>query len=150
MSKLFISEVPTLLILQRRGASKRRSDSICKQLDLFVKVMLLEETPAVLSLGKLCGIMGIRSTGPAVENHISSEVARKLNAKNPTMYHLCFLDCQRVLPHLQLHPPPLHHLLHRSHYRRSEKTEMLKLQYRKGVEVRMESSGETAARIHRK
>ena len=25
-----------------------------KQLDLFVKVMLLEETPAVLSLGKLC------------------------------------------------------------------------------------------------
>ena len=25
-----------------------------KQLDLFVKVMLLEETPTVLSLGKLC------------------------------------------------------------------------------------------------
>ena len=25
-----------------------------KELDLFVKVMLLEETPAVLSLGKLC------------------------------------------------------------------------------------------------
>ena len=25
-----------------------------KQLDLFVKVMFLEETPAVLSLGKLC------------------------------------------------------------------------------------------------
>ena len=25
-----------------------------KQLDLFVKIMLLEETPAVLSLGKLC------------------------------------------------------------------------------------------------
>ena len=39
---------------QRRGANKRRSDSVCQALDLFVKVMLLEKTPAVLCLGKLC------------------------------------------------------------------------------------------------
>ena len=30
-----------------------------KQLDLLVKVMLLEETPAVLSLGKLCEDHGV-------------------------------------------------------------------------------------------
>ena len=44
---------------QRRGANKRRSHGLChtvyvKESDLFVTIMLLEETPAVLSLGKLC------------------------------------------------------------------------------------------------
>ena len=37
---------------QRRGANKRRAMVYVKELDLFVTVMLLEETPAVLSLGK--------------------------------------------------------------------------------------------------
>ena len=36
---------------QRRSAHKRRSDGTCQRI---VTVMLLEETPAVLSLGKLC------------------------------------------------------------------------------------------------
>ena len=42
---------------QRRGANKankRKNTVYVKELDLFVKVMPLEETPAVLSLGKLC------------------------------------------------------------------------------------------------
>ena len=81
-----------------------------KQLDLFVKVVLLEETPAVLR------IMGIHTTGPAVKNHISSGMTRNYIAMYPTMYRLCFLDYQRVLPHLHLHLP-LHHLLYRSQYR---------------------------------
>ena len=38
---------------QRQSARKRRSDSIC-QMDLIVTVMHLEDTPAVLSLGKFC------------------------------------------------------------------------------------------------
>ena len=46
------------------------------QLDLFVKVMILEETPAVLSLGNSVRIMGFPTTGSAVKNHISSEMAR--------------------------------------------------------------------------
>ena len=49
-----------------------------KKLDLFVTVMLLEETPAVLSLGKLCEDHGYTTFGSAVKNHISSEVAREL------------------------------------------------------------------------
>ena len=39
---------------QRRRANKRRGNSYVRELNLFVTVMLLEDTPAVLSLGKLC------------------------------------------------------------------------------------------------
>ena len=49
-----------------------------KQWDLFVTVMLLEETPAVLSLGKLCEDHGYLTTGPVVKIHIPSEMAREL------------------------------------------------------------------------
>ena len=41
-----------------------------KELDLFVNVMLLEETLAVLS-GNSARVMGLHTTGPAVKNHIS-------------------------------------------------------------------------------
>ena len=46
----------------------------------------------------------MHTTGPAVKNHISSEMARELIAIYPTLYHLWFLVYQRVLP--QLHLPP--------------------------------------------
>ena len=39
---------------QRRGANKRRATLYVRELDLSVTVMLLEDTPAVPSLGKLC------------------------------------------------------------------------------------------------
>ena len=57
-------------------------------------------------------IMGIPTTGPAVQNHISSEMAKELIAIYPTMYHLWFVVYQRVL--LQLHR---HLLLHHLHHR---------------------------------
>ena len=84
--------------------------------------------------------MGLHTTGSGVKKHISSEMAKDLNAKNPTVYHLWFLVYQRVLPrqHLQL---LLHHLHHRSQHRLTEiqyqLTEMWKLQYQMEVEVRM-------------
>ena len=59
-----------------------------KELDLFVTVMFLDETPAVLSLGRSARIMGFLTTGPAVKNHISPKGARKLTAKYQTMCHL--------------------------------------------------------------
>ena len=49
--------------------------------------------------------MGIRITGPAVKNHISSEMARELIAIHQTMYHSWFLLYQRFLPQLRLHRP---------------------------------------------
>ena len=38
-------------------------------LDLFVTVQLLEDTLAVLSLGKLCEEHGYTMSGPAVKSH---------------------------------------------------------------------------------
>ena len=83
-----------------------------KQMNLFVKVMLLEETPAVLSFVKLCEDHGSHTTGSAVKNHISSEMAGDLIAMYPTLFHLWFPVYQRVLPQQHLHQL-LHHLHHR-------------------------------------
>ena len=66
-------------VMTANGEVQRREEATenVKQLDLFVKVMLLEVR-----------IMGIHTTGPAVKNHISSEMARELIAMYPTMYYL--------------------------------------------------------------
>ena len=85
-------------------------------------------------------IMGFHTTGPAVRNHILSEMARELIAKNPTVYHLWFLLYQRVLPQLHFHLL-LHHLHHRILYLTSDDTP--KIQNPKEVEVRERSYGET-------
>ena len=65
----------------------------------------------------------------------------------PTMYHLWFLEYQRVLPQLRLHLP-LHHLPHRIQYLML--TETQKIQYKKEVEVRVKSFGETRCIIPQK
>ena len=105
-----------------------------KQLDLFVNVMLLQETPALISLGKLCDEHGYPYHWISGQNHISSEMAKELIAICRTTYHLWFLVYQRVLPQLRLHLP-CHHLHHKSQHQKTEiqyrKTEMLKLQYKK-------------------
>ena len=46
-----------------------------KELDLLVTVMLLEDTPAVLSLGNSAKITGIPTIGTVVRNHNSSKMA---------------------------------------------------------------------------
>ena len=67
---------------QRRGANKRRSD------DLFVKVTLLEETPAVFSLAKLCEDHGYTYHWTSGQKtHISPEMAIELMAIYGTMCH---------------------------------------------------------------
>ena len=57
-----------------------------KALDLLVTVMLLEETLAVLSSGKLCD-----DHGYAVNNHITPKRARELIAIYQTMCFFCSL-----------------------------------------------------------
>ena len=43
-----------------------------KELDIFSTMKVLQDTPAVLSLGKLCdGKTGIPTNGSMVKNHIS-------------------------------------------------------------------------------
>ena len=83
--------------------------------------------------GSSAKITGTLTTGPAVKKHISSEMARELIAVYPTMYHLWFLVYQRVLPQLHFHLllPCL------------MSTDRPKIQYKKEVEVRVKSFGET-------
>ena len=110
-----------------------------KHLDLFDKVVLLEETPAVLSSEKVCeDTMGIHTTGPAARNHISTRVARELIAQNQIRCHSQSLVYQRVplqLPHLHHH-----HLHHGIPCLMSADTP--KIQYQEEVEARVKSFGE--------
>ena len=103
---------PTTVMTANGEVQTREEATVyVKQLDLFVKVVLLEETPAVLSMGKLCEDHGY-TYHAAVTNLISSEMASELIAIFRTMYHMWFLVYQRVLPQLHLHLL-LHHLHHR-------------------------------------
>ena len=99
-----------------------------KQLDLFVKVMLLEETRAVLFPGELCEEHGhTYHWKKAVKHHISPKMARQLIAIHQTMYHSLSLVYRRVppqRPHLLLH-----HLHHSIPYFTSG--DIPKIQYRK-------------------
>ena len=85
-------------------------------------------------------IFGIHTTGSAVKNHISSEMAKELIAIFRTMYHLWFLVYRRVLPQLHLHLL-LHHLHHRVPYLMS--TDTPKIKHQKEVEARVGGVGET-------
>ena len=139
-----ISRSPTT-VMTANGEVQTREEATedVKELDFFVTVMFLEETPAVLSLsGNSARIMGILPTGPAVENHNSPRKARNLIAIYQTMNHSFSLDYRRILPrHL--------HLLLEHHHRRIlylTSTDTPKIPQPKEVEVRVRGYGETRSR----
>ena len=83
---------------QRRGANKRRSNGIFQTIGLIRQSYASwGNSRSTFSRGNSVRIMGISTTGPAVQNHISSEMERELIAIYRTMYHLWFLVHQRVL-----------------------------------------------------
>ena len=92
LETVWTSRSPTTVMTANGEVQTREGPAVyVKELDLVVKVMLLEEIPAILSLVEtLWWIMGIHTTGSAVKNHISSEMAREFIAINRTMYHLWF------------------------------------------------------------
>ena len=75
-----ISRSPTTVMTANGEVQTREEATIfVKELDLFVTVMLLEEThPQFFHSGSFERIMGKRTTGPAVKNHISPKMAREL------------------------------------------------------------------------
>ena len=94
---------PTTLMTANGEVQTREEATVyVKQLHLFVKVMLLEETPAVLSCGNSVRTMGTRIVRKAVRILISSKMARELIAIYQTLCHLWFLEYRRVLPQLRL------------------------------------------------
>ena len=55
LETLRVSESPTTVVTANGEVpTKEEATVYVRELDLFVTVMLLEDTPAVLSLGKLC------------------------------------------------------------------------------------------------
>ena len=87
------SRSPTTVMTANGEARTKEEEAMVysKQLALFLAVMLHEETLAVLSLGNSVRMMVLHTTGSAVKNHISSEMARELTAINQTMCHFWFL-----------------------------------------------------------
>ena len=59
---------------------------------------VLEDTPAVLSLGKLCDEHGYIMSGSTVKNHISFKTVFGYSATRRTSFRSWFLVYQRVLP----------------------------------------------------
>ena len=63
-------------------------------LDLFLTVQLLEETPAVLSLGKLCEDHGKTTCGSAVKKPRLTKEKKTMKYKNE-QFRTCY--CSRVV-----------------------------------------------------
>ena len=83
-----ISKNPTTVMTANGELQTSQEATVyVKELDLLVAVMLLEETPQFFLSGSSARIMGIPTTGPAVENHISPNMARELIAIYQTMCH---------------------------------------------------------------
>ena len=105
------SRSPTTVMTANGEVQTREEATVyVKQLDLFVKVMLLEETLAVLSLGKLCEDYGYAYHWTTGQKPHLIRNTRELIAIYRTMHHLWFLINQRVFPQRHLHL--LHHHLH--------------------------------------
>ena len=78
------SRSPTAVMTANGEVQTRQETTVyVKELDLLVTVMLLEETPAASSLGKLCEDHGY--TEPAVKNHISPKMSRESIAIDQTV-----------------------------------------------------------------
>ena len=67
----------TVVTINGEVLTKEEATVYVRELDLFETVKLLEDTPAVLSLGKLCEDHGYNYIGPVVRNHISSKMAER-------------------------------------------------------------------------
>ena len=78
-----LSRSPTTVMTANGEVQTREEATVfVKELDFFVTVMFLEETPAVLSLsGNSASIMGFLPTGPVVKNQISPKMVRTSIAK---------------------------------------------------------------------
>ena len=120
MDTLTKSCSPTIVITAN-GEVQTQEEAIVyvKELDIFLTMKVLENTPAVLSLGKLCDENGYSYEWINGQNHISLRTEFGLFATRRTSFLLWFQACQ-VLPldlhqlqgHLRNRRVILHHLLH--------------------------------------
>ena len=93
-----ISKNPTT-VMTANGEVQTREEATeyVKELDLFLTVTLLEETPAVLSLGKLCEDHGYTHHWTSGQKpHLTQKMAKTSIAIKRTTYHSLSLVCRRV------------------------------------------------------
>ena len=104
METMRTSRSPTTVMTANGEVQTREEATICvKQMDLFVKVMLLEETPAVLSLVKLCEDHGYTYHWTSGQKPHLIRNSKRIDCNISNYVHLWFLVYQRVLPQLHLH-----------------------------------------------
>ena len=137
-----ISRSPTTVMTANGEVQTREEATVyVKQLDLFVKVVLLEKTPAVLFHRKLCEDHGYTYHWVSGQKPHLIRNGKRIECNNSNYVpfvvpglSMCFF------PQLHLHLL-LHHLHHGIPYFMSP--DAPKIQYQKEVEVRVESFGET-------
>ena len=89
LKTMSISRSPTT-VMTANGEVQTREEAMenVRELDLFVTVMLLEETPAVLSFGKLCEDHGYTNHWTSGQKPHLTNKGRELIAIYQTMCHL--------------------------------------------------------------
>ena len=75
------------------------------ELDIFLMMKLLENTPAVLSLGNFAMKTDIPMSGSTVKNHISLHTGFGYSATRITSFRSWFQACQQVLPPVLISQP---------------------------------------------
>ena len=93
MDTLTKSCCPTIVITANGEVQTHEEAILCvKELDIFLTIKVLENTPAVLSLGKLCDENGgIPTNGSMVKNHISLKTEFGLSVTRRTSFQSWFL-----------------------------------------------------------
>ena len=128
METLTKSCSPTIVITANGEVQTHEEAAVyVKELDIFLTMKVLENTPAVLPLGKLCDENGYSYEWINGQKHISLKTGFEYSAIRRTSFPLWFQACQRVrlqdlirqlqghfqdrgvIPHHFLHPHLLHH-----------------------------------------
>ena len=97
MDTLTKSCSPTIVITAKGEVQTHEEATVCvKELDIFLTMKVLENTPAVLSLGKLCDENGYSYEWINGQNHTSLKTGFEYSAIRRTSFLLWFQACQRV------------------------------------------------------
>ena len=107
MDTLTKSCSPTIVITANGEAQTHEEATVyVNELDIFLTMKVLENTPAVLSLGKLCDENGYSYEWINGQNHISFfKPVFEYNVPRRTSFRSWFQACQQVLP-------PVLHIVH--------------------------------------
>ena len=96
----------TVVTANGEAQTKEEATVYVRELDLFVTVMLLEDTLAVLSLGKLCEDHRYNYHWTSGQKPHLIKEGRRIECKRRTTYHWLSLVCRQALQaHLHLHLP---------------------------------------------